>query len=202
MELYRNSLRPRWQQKLPAVSLKVNGILLIVVYGFGLILLVLPDLFPRNLIVLEHRHRKFTTSKFGSMYGWQEIGERLRKEIDLLGGPNNAFINGRKGMCTSSAFCFYAGGEAETFIFDSPPQDGHQFYFWEKKADVKGMNAVVVAKKQKYIDYTFLNAHFEKVEGAPDLVITRGGTEQQHFYIVRAWNLLKKPNYPSPTHHP
>jgi hypothetical protein len=196
MELYRDTLRPRWQQKLPAVSLKVNGILLIVVYGFGLILLVLPDLFPRNLIVLEHRSRKFTTSKFGSMYGWQEIGERLRKEIDLLGGPNDAFIYGRKGMCRSSAFCFYAGGEAEAFIFDSPPQDGHQFYFWEKTADLKGMNAVVVAKKKKYIDYAFLKTHFEKVEGAPDLVITRGGTEQQHFYIVRAWNLLKKPNYP------
>ena len=196
MELYRNSLRPRWQQKLSTVSLKVNVILLIVVYGFGLILLVLPDLLPRNLVVLEHRHRKFTTRKFGSIYGWQEIGERLRKEIDFLGGPDNAFIYGRKGMCTSSALCFYAGGEAEAFIFDSPPRDGNQFYFWEKKADVKGMNAVVVAKKQKYIDYTFLKAHFEKVEDAPDLVITRGGTEQQHFYIVRAWNLLKKPNYP------
>jgi len=196
MELYRDTLRPRWQQKLPTVSLKVNGILLLVIYGFGLALLVLPDLFPRDLVLLEHRSKRTKTEKFGSIYGWQEIGKRLREEIDLLGGPENAFIYGRKGRCTSAAFCFYAGGEAETFIFASPPRDGHQFYFWENKADVEGMNAVVVATKERYIDYTFLKAHFEKVEGAPDLVITRGGTEQQHFYIVRAWDLLKKPNYP------
>ncbi len=194
-ELVSNSLRYRpWQRKLPALSLKVNAVLLLCIYALGFALLVLPDLLPRDLVFVKHRSRRATTRKLGAMYGWEEIGRRLQEEINLLGGPEKTFIYGRKGRCTSSTFCFYSGGQAETFVFDCPPQKGNQFYIWERKADLKGMNAVVVAKKQKYIDLEFLNAHFKKVEGAPDLVIKRGGAEQQHLYIVRAWDLQEKPN--------
>jgi 4-amino-4-deoxy-L-arabinose transferase-like glycosyltransferase len=192
--LMRDPERPRWQRKLLPLSLKINAILLITAYAICLLILLFPELVPRNLILVKHRYRKFNTSKIGEIYGWQEIGKRLKDEIALLGGPEHAFIFARIGWCTASNFCFYSGGEASTFIFDYPPPDGHQFFIWEKKADPKEMNAVVIAEKEKYINLDFLKAYFERAERLPDLVITRGKLEQRRFFLARAWNLRTKPN--------
>jgi 4-amino-4-deoxy-L-arabinose transferase-like glycosyltransferase len=192
--LMRNPGRPRWQRRLLPRTLTINMIVLLIAYVVPLLLLQFPDLIPRNMVLVKHRHRKFTTSKIGELYGWQEIGQRLKDEIAMLGGPQHAFIFARIGWCTASNFCFYSGGEADVFIFDHPPADGHQFFIWERRSDPQGMNAVVIAEKEKYINLDFLQMHFERVEGLPDLVITRGGHEQRHLFMARAWNLRIKPN--------
>ena len=192
--LMRDPGRPRWQRRLLPVSLKVNAVLLFIAYTAPILLLLFPALIPRNLVLVKHRQRKFNTSKIGELYGWQEIGKRLKDEITLLGGPQHAFIFARIGWCTASNFCFYSGGEADTFIFDHPPADGHQFFFWEREADPQGMNAVVIAEKEKYINLDFLQAYFERAERLPDLVIMRGGFEQRRLFLARAWNLRTKPN--------
>lgn len=192
--LMRNPARPRWQQRILPLALKINIAVLAIAYVVPLLLLLFPDLIPRNMILVKHRHRKFNTSKIGELYGWQEIGKHLKDEITLLGGPQHAFIFARTGWCTASNFCFYSGGEADAFIFDHPPADGHQFFIWERKADPKGMNAVVISGKEKYINLDFLQAYFERAERLPDLVVARGGHEQQRFFLARAWNLRIKPN--------
>lgn len=192
--LMRDPARPRWQKRLFPLALTVNVLVLLIAYVLPLLLMLWPDLIPRHLILVKHRHRKFNTSKIGELYGWQEIGRRLKDEIILLGGPQHAFIYARIGWCTASNFCFYSGGEADTFIFDHPPADGHQFFIWERKADPRGMNAVVIAEKEKYINLDFLKAYFDRVERLPDLVIRRGGLEQRRFFLARAWNLRTKPN--------
>ncbi|MBP1722030.1 MAG: 4-amino-4-deoxy-L-arabinose transferase [Deltaproteobacteria bacterium] len=193
-KLMQNPERPRWQQRLLPLALKVNILLLVIAYVVPLLLMFFPDLVPRNMILVKHRHRKFNTSKIGELYGWQEIGQRLKDEIALLGGPQHAFIFARIGWCTASNFCFYSGGEADVFIFDRPPADGHQFFIWERRSDPQGMNAVVIAEKEKYINLDFLQMYFERVERLPDLVITRSGLEQRRLFMARAWNLRTKPN--------
>ena len=192
--LMRNPAQPRWQRRLLSLSLKINIVVLVIAYALPLALLLFPELVPRNLVLLKHRHRKFTTSKIGELYGWEEIGNNVKDEISLLGGPQRAFIFSRTGWCTASSLCFYSGGEADVFIFDYPPVDGHQFFIWERKADPQGMNAVVIAEKEKYINLDFLQMYFERVEREPDMVITRGGHEQRRFFMARAWNLRTKPN--------
>ncbi len=192
--LMRNSARPRWQRRMLPLALKVNIAVLAIAYVVPLLLMLFPDLVPRNMILVKHRHRKFNTSKIGELYGWQEIGQRLKDEIALLGGPHHAFIFARIGWCTASNFCFYSGGEAEVFIFDRPPADGHQFFIWERRSDPQGKNAVVIAEKEKYINLDFLQLYFERVERLPDLVITRSGLEQRRLFMARAWNLRAKPN--------
>lgn len=192
--LMRNTERPPWQRRLLPLALNVNIVLLAIVYIVPLLMLEFPGTIPRNLILVKHRSRKFNTSKIGELYGWEEIGKQLKDEITLLGGPEQAFIFARIGWCTASNFCFYSGGEADTFIFDLPPADGHQFFLWERKADPKGMNAVVIAENEKYMNLDFLNAYFERAERLPDLVINRGGIEQRRLFLARAWNLRAKPN--------
>ncbi len=192
--LMRNPERPRWQKRMLPLALKVNTVVLVIAYVVPLLVLLFPDLIPRNLILSKHRHRKFTTSKIGELYGWEEIGNHLKHEISLLGGPQHAFIFSRTGWCTAASFCFYSGGEADAFIFDRPPAGGHQFFIWERKADPRGMNAVVIAMKEKYVNLDFLRIYFERAEREPDLVITRGGHEQQRFFMARAWNLRAKPD--------
>jgi len=192
--LMRNPALPQWQRRMLPLTLKVNVVVLVIAYAVPVLILSFPGIIPHNLILVKHRHRKFNTSKIGELYGWQEIGQHLKDEISLLGGPQQAFIFSRTGWCTASNFCFYSGGEADAFIFDHPPVDGHQFFIWERKADPQGMNAVVIAEKEKYINLDFLQMYFERVERLPDLVITRGGHEQRRFFLARAWNLRIKPN--------
>ena len=191
--LMRNPALPRWRRMLP-LALKVNLVVLVITYAVPLLLLVFPDLIPRDLILAKHRQRRLNSSKIGELYGWEDIGKYVKDDLALLGGPRHAFIFARTGWCTASSLCFYSGGEADTFIFDRPPVDGHQFFIWEKRAAPQGMNAVVIAVKEKYMNLDFLRMYFERVERVPDLVISRGGLEQQRFFLARAWNLRTKPN--------
>lgn len=191
VDLARDMVRPRWQRRLLHFSLVPNAILTFLAYGLLLVVVSFPQLIPRDVQLLAHR-RKTRASRIGRFYGWKEVGKRLRDEITQLGGPERAFIYSRCGYGTTSSFYFYSGVQA--FIFDTPPQGGHQFSIWERKANVKGMNAVVIVRKEKHMDLPHLQAHCERVERAPDLVVIRAGREQQRFLLARAWNLHKRPN--------
>lgn len=193
MRLARDGAR-RWRlDRVLRASVAVNGAVLAAAYGAVLAVVAFPGVVPRDIGVLGYR-RQFQTKRLGRVYGWEEIGRRLRAEIETLGGDDRAFIYSRTGYGTASAACFYSGGRARTFIFDTPPEDGLQFFIWERKARVAGMNAVVISRKEKYVDLGFLRGYFERVERAEDLVIMGGGREQQRLFIARAWNLRGKPN--------
>ncbi len=196
--LVHDSVRSQRQCRFLRNSVATNAALMVACYGLVALLLVLPNLIPRDIIVLKHRAKKFNTKRIGRIYGWQEIGHRVAQEVTMLGGPTKSFIVARIGWCTASSISFYAGGKTDTFIFDYPPQDGHQYYLWEKEAHLEGKNAVVIAKREKYVDLDVLQHYFQRAERVPDLVVERAGREQQRYYLARCWNLQKQPNKTSP----
>ena len=151
-------------------------------------------LIPRDLQFLEYRRKQIKAHKIGRFYGWEEIGQRLRDEINYMGGPERTFIYSRRGWTKAAHFAFYAGQNVRAFIFDSPPEDGHQFYIWERRADLKGMNAVVITPKKKHMNLKYLKQYFQRVEPIPDIVVMRAGQEQQRYYLARAYNLMRQPN--------
>ena len=189
VELARDPGRPRWQRwSLPA-SLWVNAALLFLAYGAVLLILAFPNLIPPDLQLVPYRP-KTRAARLDMIYGWREIGARLQAEVELLGGPERAFICGeRVGYGTAALFYFYSGGEAQTFALGRTPERGHQFFIWARRARLKGMNAVIVCWKGKGADQGGLQQDFEHIEQAPDLMVTRGGRERQRYSIIRAWNL-------------
>ena len=111
-----------------------------------------------------------------------------------MGGPERAFIFSRKGWTRAAHFAFYAGPDIRAYIFDSPPEGGHQYFIWERRVDLTGMNAVVIARKKRHMRLKDLRNYFRRVERIPDIVVMRSGREQQRYYLARAYNLLRQPN--------
>ena len=183
-----------WKKRLLPAAAITNGIFIILAYGLVLLLLSRPLLIPRDWQFLEHRRKQIKTQKIERFYGWNEIGQRLRDEINFMGGPQRAFIYCRSGWTKAAHFAFYAGQDVRAYIFDSPPEDGHQFFIWERRTNLEGMNAVVISHRKKYVNLDYLRKYFERVQQLPDLVIIRAGHEQQRYYLARAFNLLRQPN--------
>jgi hypothetical protein len=194
LELRKKANSRFWKKKLLPWAAISNGI--IVLLGYGLVLLILsqPMLIPRDLQFLEYRRKQIKAHKIGRFYGWDEIGQRLRDEINALGGAEQAFIYCRGAWTKAAHFTFYAGPDVRAYIFSSPPQDGHQYFIWEQRTNLEGMNAVVITHRKKYMDLNYLEKYFERVQRLPDLVIMRAGHEQQRYYLARAFNLQRQPN--------
>jgi 4-amino-4-deoxy-L-arabinose transferase-like glycosyltransferase len=131
LELRKKANSRRWKKGLLPWAAISNGI--VVILGYGLVLLILsqPMLIPRDLQFLEYRRKQIKAHKIGRFYGWEEIGQRLRDEINYMGGPERTFIYSRRGWTKAAHFAFYAGQNVRAYIFDSPPEGGHQFYIWE-----------------------------------------------------------------------
>ncbi len=194
--LNRDATRRRITRHILAVSTWANAVIILLACGLLIVIMQRPGLVPRDIQILGHR-TNIDTEVVDEFYGWKRIGTRLRKEIERAGGPQNAFIWARMGFGTAANIAFYAGGEAPTFVFDRPPLDAHQFAFIEAEAELQGANAVIIAKKEKYMNLEWLSRYFERVERANDLIITHEDRVLQRFLIARGYNLQRKPVQPA-----
>ena len=194
VELKEQANARTWKRRLLPVAAISNAIVIILAYGLVLLIMSQPMLIPRDWQFFEYRRKQIKTHKIGRFYGWEEIGQRLRDEINHMGGPERTFIYSRRGWTKAAHFAFYAGQNVRAYIFDSPPERGHQFSIWEQRADLQGMNAVVITPQKKHMNLIYLKQYFERVEPIPDLVVVRAGQEQQRYYLARGYNLLRRPN--------
>lgn len=187
--LQKNSTKLR--RALP-VSVYLNLFLLLVAHGFFFAVMAHPCLADFQLRVIPHRS-KSDMARLGRFFGWNEIGLRVRDEITLLGGADKAFIYSPDGFGTLSNLRYYSGLDVPAFMW-RPPYRGLQYHIWERRMDPAGLNAIIISRKEKYVDPALHRQFFSRVESAPDIVIMRDEKEQQRYHVLRAWGVRIRPD--------
>jgi hypothetical protein len=192
-ELVRDTSRPKWLRRCLPIAIGTNLLLTLLAYGALLTVMAHPFLTGEHLRAIPHRP-KTDASRIGRMYGWDEIGESVRDEITLLGGPEKAFIYAQDGFGSASSYRYYSGEDVQVYMWKESPYKGLQFAIWEGRAHPIGMNAIIISRKEQHADPARFRPYFRRLEYAPDIVVARGGQEQQRYYVLRAWDLLSVPS--------
>jgi Dolichyl-phosphate-mannose-protein mannosyltransferase/PilZ domain len=187
----------RWARDMKAPRLlvtgvKINAALLGLAFVLVPMILILPNIIPRDINILGYR-KNISTKRLGRVYGWEEIGERLAKEIDILGGPDKAFFHGVKGFGTLASMQFYAGKGIRAYQFANPPPGAKHYFMLAKKAELQGQNAIIIVRKERHFDRWNLRHSYERLEQIDDLVIERGGQVQQRFFLMRGYGFKQRP---------
>jgi len=174
-----------WKRALLPAAVAVGGGLLLAAHCAALVVYFFPQVVPAGDIRILSYRRKSSTKVLDEFFGWEEVGQRLRQEIDRLGGPERAFILCRAGQGTASSLRFYTPGHPRVFLFKEPPIQGKQFYIWERRARLSGQNAVIVGRKPEKLDLERMRRMFEAVEEAPPIRVVRAGRLRQRFLVFR-----------------
>ena len=205
VQLARRSQRSRLRKHLLPIAVGVNGFLMVCGYALGLALMAHPSMIPEKDVHLFGYRRKLRTGQLDRMYGWEEIGERLRKEIDTLGGIHEAIVLSASGYGTGSALYFYTEGHPPVYLIEDRPIKKFQFLIWERRANLQGKSAVAVlrrrgdeedVKKQRRELKRWLLGHFDarSVKEVLPIRILRDGRIRQEYYVFHA-----RSSRPSPT---
>jgi len=198
VEWLRRPTSGRWRRNAMRWTVILHVIVIGLAYTALFSVMAFPAIVPGrlNLRYPGGHRRQIRAEALQEFYGWDELGRRLRREIALLGGRENAFILARASWATASNLAFYAGGDVRAFTFRGSPAKGHQFYIWERRLDpdeMRGMNALIVGADEDEMNLDELRGYFERVEEAEPEAIIRGGHERRRWLIARAWDMKSLP---------
>lgn len=136
---------------------------------------------------------RIKTQKTAELFGLREMGEwvtEVRNKMDAAQGEKG---KGVFVICPSyslaSTVAFYTPDQIRTHLWSRIKTHGENYRFWDDFRSLKDMDAVFVAKKEKYTKNAIpkLKEHFLSVEASERLPVLLDGKEIRSFFLIRCY---------------
>ena len=124
-------------------------------------------------------------------FGWEEMGARLRRELDALPG-GDGFLFFDRGHGTAAALAFYTPGHPDVYMSGSTPRKGYQYLFWRETDRLEGRSALLVSEWFDEATMARLRQAFARVEELAPLQGGRAEVGGQWFQLFRGIDLIRQ----------
>ncbi|MCS7184983.1 MAG: hypothetical protein NZ870_03560, partial [bacterium] len=152
-----------------------------ILFIITLLIILIKPLFFLSLIGkyrYKYKPQSIYSERLNQIYGWKELSDEIKKIYENLEGEK--FLIGSH-YSLASILSFYTGVD-DVFILEKVKRNGAYYNILEKKANLKGKNAVVVFKRRFDWAQKSMQALFERATDIKEIKIEIPDRTSRVFY--------------------
>lgn len=171
---------------------KLRSVSFVLCVVFTVLLHVLPSLptsWIEKLWHCETISSRFERDDLFEQYGWYELGEQVALVREQMAqnatGVAPFIITPQYGL--SALISFYTPGQPKSHLWTKRRTHGENYRYWDDYSELKGYNAVFVAKTDEHAVYALysLKEHFMEVEKIEEFPVHYGNQKMRSFFYIR-----------------